>query len=239
MSIEIVQADALSWLETRDSEQPESVDCIITDPPYWTLDKWRNIGTTTRLGGHRDKGQQRDEMWFDTIDVDDLWEAFNHLGRILKKNAHAYFFADCEVQAVLNGWVREGETPFNYVKNLVWDKMDPGMGYHYRARHEYIVMLEKGKRRLADLGIPDVLAFKRVQGQHYPTEKPLPLVELLLRQSTVEGETVLDPFCGSGVVGAAAEALGRSAILIDKSTRAIEWTKQRLKEETLFKAGEA
>ena len=228
MTIEIIQAEALLWLETEAREHPESFDCIITDPPYWTLDKWRNVGTTTRLGGHRDKDQQRDEMWFDTIDQEDLWEAFNHMGALLKKNAHAYLFADCEVQAILNNWVREAETPFGYVKNLVWDKEDAGMGYHWRARHEYIVMLEKGKRRLNDLSLPDVQRCKRVQGKHYPTEKPLALVEALLLNSTAEGDRVLDPFCGSGVVGAACEAHKRHAVCIDKADAAIAWTRKRM-----------
>jgi len=228
MTTEIIQAEALLWLETEAREHPESFDCIITDPPYWTLDKWRNVGTTTRLGGHRDKDQQRDEMWFDTIDQEDLWEAFNHMGALLKKNAHAYLFADCEVQAILNNWVREAETPFGYVKNLVWDKEDAGMGYHWRARHEYIVMLEKGKWRLNDLSLPDVQRCKRVQGKHYPTEKPLALVEALLLNSTAEGDRVLDPFCGSGVVGVACEAHGRHAVCIDKADAAIAWTRKRL-----------
>jgi len=236
MRIEIIQADALLWLETEVRERPASFDCIITDPPYWTLDKWRNVGTTTRLGGHRDATKQRDEMWFDTIDADDLWEAFNNLGLLLKKNSHAYFFADCEVQATLNNWVRESETPFNYVKNLVWDKEDAGMGYHWRARHEYVVMLEKGKRRLNDLALPDVQRCKRVQGNHYPTEKPLALIETLLLNSTHEGERVLDPFCGSGVVGLACQKHGRDAVLIDKSDAAIAWTKRVLEGGPLLAA---
>ncbi|MBE3040567.1 MAG: site-specific DNA-methyltransferase, partial [Chloroflexi bacterium] len=223
LDVEIIQTDALLWLEQAAAEQPESFDCIITDPPYWTLDKWRNIGTTTRLGGHKNKGQQRDEMWFPTIDRDDLWEAFCHMGTLLKKNSHAYIFADCEVQAIINGWVREGETPFGYVKNLIWDKQDAGMGYHWRARHEYIVMLEKGKRRLNDLGKPDVLQCKRLQGKHYPTEKPLAIVESLLLNSTKEGDRVLDPFCGSGVVAVACKAHGRSAVCLDISDAAIRW----------------
>jgi len=231
VSVEIIQVDALAWLEIEARERPASFDCIITDPPYWTLDKWRNVGTTTRLGGHRDRDKQRDEMWFPTIDQDDLWEAFGHIGTLLKKNAHAYIFADCEVQSILNGWVREGETPFGYVKNLVWDKVDAGMGYHWRACHEYVVMLEKGKRRLNDLGKSDVLRFKRVQGRHYPTEKPLPLVETLLLNSTKEGERVLDPFSGSGVVGVACQTHKREAVLLDIQPAAIAWSKFRISGE--------
>lgn len=107
------------------------------------------------------------------------------------------------------------------------------MGYHWRARHEYIVMLEKGKRRLNNLSLPDVLAFKRVQGNHYPTEKPIGLIETLLLNSTNKDELVIDPFCGSGVVGVAAQMHGRNAIILDKSDKAIDLSKQRIELDLL------
>ena len=45
------------------------------------------------------------------------------------------------------------------------------MGYHYRARYEFILFFEKGKRRLNDLGIADIIAVPRIRGG-YPAEKP-------------------------------------------------------------------
>jgi len=232
MSIIVHQADSRTWLEeARTSELCGKIDCIITDPPYWTLDKWRNIGTTTRLGGHRDKDKQDDSKWFPTIDQNDLWECLLAMADILADNSHAYIFCDHEVMPIILNWVRESEELkpiFRYSKPLVWDKLDSGMGYHWRARHEYIVMLEKGKRRLNDLGRADVLPCKRVQGEHYPTEKPFALIQWLMENSTDKGETVLDPFCGSGVVGAVADLLERNAILVDVDDRAIAHTKARM-----------
>ena len=60
----------------------------------------------------------------------------------------------------------------------------------------------------------------RVRG--YPTEKPLALLRELVIQSSAPGETVLDPFCGSGNVGRAARQLERRALLadVDASTAA-------------------
>ena len=46
-----------------------------------------------------------------------------------------------------------------------------GMGYHYRARYELVLFFEKGKRKLNDLSIPDVLEFKRVRNG-YPRRSP-------------------------------------------------------------------
>ena len=53
------------------------------------------------------------------------------------------------------------------------------MGYHYRARYECVLFFEKGKRRLNDLGIADILEAPRVHGG-YPAEKPPEVSEILI-----------------------------------------------------------
>ncbi|MCG3211851.1 MAG: hypothetical protein FOGNACKC_05497 [Anaerolineae bacterium] len=96
---------------------------------------------------------------------------------------------------------------------LVWDKIAAGMGYSYRAAHEYILFLWKGKkRRLNDLGIRDVLRYQRVAPSRavVPTQKPDLLFETLVRQSTQPGELVLDNFMGSGTTARACAATGRN-----------------------------
>ena len=50
---------------------------------------------------------------------------------------------------------------------------------------------------------------------HYPTEKPVGLLKVMIEQSSHTGELVLDPFCGSGSTGRAARELGRRAVLCD------------------------
>lgn len=72
---------------------------------------------------------------------------------------------------------------FRFCKPLIWDKVTMGMGYHYRARYEMILFFEKGKRKLNDLGVPDVLQARRIHRGH-PTEKPVEISEVLVRQST-------------------------------------------------------
>ncbi len=64
----------------------------------------------------------------------------------------------------------------------------------------------------------------------YPTQKPIVLLERIVRLATDEGDLVLDPFCGSGTTLVAASLLGRSAIGIDISKEAVELTRQRLAE---------
>ena len=204
----------------------ESVDLVVTDPPYWTLDKWREMGTTARLGGHRDPEKRREEMWFPTIQEHDLTDLLCEVTRVLKADRHAYIFCDHEVLPVILD-VTKQQHLWRYVKPIIWDKVNAGMGYHYRASYECIVMLEHGKRRLADLSVQDVLHYPRVVNG-YPTEKPQALIDLLVRQSAAAGELVVDPFCGAGAVALAARAIGAHYIVGDIAERAVSETRRRL-----------
>ena len=102
-----------------------------------------------------------------------------------------------------------------------------GMGYHYRARYEFILFFEKGKRKLNNLGVPDILTAKRVY-RGYPTEKPVSVAETLVLQSTQPGELVIDPFMGSGSTGAAAIGAGRRFAGTDTCEEARNVTRARL-----------
>lgn len=103
------------------------------------------------------------------------------------------------------------------------------MGYHYRARYEFILFFEKGKRKLNDLGIADVINVKRI-ARGYPTEKPVEVSEILIKQSSAENDVVLDCFMGSGSVGVAAVKLKRKFFGNDKKESAINLAFERLEE---------
>ena len=62
----------------------------------------------------------------------------------------------------------------------------------------------------------------------YPTQKPVALLERIIKASSNEGDVILDPFCGSGTTIAAAEKLNRRWIGIDNSPYAITLTRKRL-----------
>jgi site-specific DNA-methyltransferase (adenine-specific) len=64
----------------------------------------------------------------------------------------------------------------------------------------------------------------------YPTQKPILLLERIISLVTDPGDTVLDPFCGSGTTLLAAELLGRNSIGIDISPEAVHLTRRRLEE---------
>jgi hypothetical protein len=105
-----------------------------------------------------------------------------------------------------------------------------GMGYHYRARYEFVLFFEKGKRRLNNLGVADVIAAPRVRNG-YPAEKPVSLLETLIRQSTSEGDLVVDPFMGSASAGVAALKLGRRFLGNDVAEESLLLSRKRLVEQ--------
>jgi site-specific DNA-methyltransferase (adenine-specific) len=210
--------DAVEWLRSLDAE---SLDLVITDPPYESLEKHRAVGTTTRLK----KSKASSNEWFAIFPNSRFEDLFKEVYRTLKRDTHFYLFCDQETMFVAKP-IAEA-VGFKFWKPLVWDKQKIGMGYHYRARYEFVLFFEKGKRKLNDLGIPDVIAAPRVLNG-YPTEKPVAVSEVLVRQSTDEGELVADPFTGSGSVGVAALQNGRSFLGNDLSPLALETARARL-----------
>src|SRR3954466_7832895 len=215
---ELSTQDAVEWLRAQPGE---SIDLLITDPAYESLEKHRAVGTTTRL--KHSKSSSND--WFQIFPNARFGELFREAFRVLRRNTHFYLLCDAETMFVAKPVAEEAG--FKFWKPLVWDKRTIGMGYHYRARYEFILFFEKGKRRLNDLGIPDVISVPRVRGG-YPAEKPPEVSDVLIEQSSLPGEIVADPFMGSGSVGVAALQRGRRFLGNDLNPEAVQMARQRL-----------
>lgn len=218
---DLITADAVEALAAL----PDAcIDLIVTDVAYESLEKHRARGTTTRLKVSNGSSN----AWFPIFPNARFPELFAQMYRVLKPDRHLYFFCDPETQFIAKPI---GEAVgFKFWKPLIWDKKRIGMGYHYRGRYEMILFFEKGKRRLNDLGIGDILEASRVV-KGYPTEKPVSISKTLIAQSTQPGELVLDPFTGSGSVGVAALQLGRRFIGCDIGAQAVANAIERLKRE--------
>ena len=217
-SFSIHQSSAFELLATLGDE---SIDCIITDPPYESLEKHRSVGTTTRLK----KSDASSNVWFSVIPNSSFPELMQQIYRVLKKDRHFYLF--CDQETMFAAKPAAEQAGFKFWKPLVWDKCAIGMGYHYRARYEFILFFEKGKRKLNNLSIPDILAQKRIHNG-YPTEKPVDLIKVLIEQSTQSDEMILDPFMGSASTGEAALSEGRNFIGSDIADYALQTSSQRL-----------
>ena len=220
ISFDLSHQDAVAWLQTLPAA---SVDLLITDPAYESLEKHRAIGTTTRL--KHSKSSSND--WFTIFPNARFGELFREVYRVLKPNSHFYLLCDAETMFVAKPEAEQAG--FKFWKPLVWDKASIGMGYHYRARYEFILFFEKGKRKLADLGMADIIEVPRIRGR-YPAEKPSEVAEVLINQSSSPGDVVCDPFMGSGSVGVAAARLGRRFLGNDLNPEAVRIAAKRLSE---------
>lgn len=212
--------DAVTWLRTLPAS---SVDLVVTDPPYESLEKHRAIGTTTRLK----QSKASSNAWFEIFPNTRFGELFAEAHRVLRPNRHFYLYCDPETMFVAKPLAEAAG--FRFWKPLIWDKVRIGMGYHYRARYECILFFEKGKRKLNHLGIADIITEPRVVGG-YPAEKPARVSRVLIEQSTQPGELVIDPFMGSGSAGLAAIQSGRDFLGNDLCAEAVEITRERLSE---------
>ena len=207
--------DAFAYLQQLPSE---SVDLVVTDPPYESLEKHRKRGTTTRLVND----------WFETISNDTYPHLMRLLYSVLRPDSHCYIFCDAETSFIIHAaGIGAG---FKFWKPLVWDKVAMGMGYHYRARYEMILFFEKGSRQLNDKTMSDILRVKRVYHAHrsWPTEKPVELLSMLVQQSANRGERVMDPFMGSGSTLVAAARYGCEVWGCDLEQKAVDITNKRL-----------
>lgn len=213
----------MDTVEFLNRQAPGSIDLLITDPAYESLEKHRAKGTTTRLKVSAGSSN----AWFDIFPNTRFPEFFLAVHRVLKKDAHFYMLCDADTMFVVKPIAEAAG--FKMWTPIIWDKRKIGMGYHYRCRYEFVLFFEKGKRKLNDLGVPNVLEVPRVLNG-YPTEKPVELLEILVKQSSIPGQVVCDPFAGSGATGVAALKNGRNFLGCDIAANAINVAQPRLEE---------
>jgi site-specific DNA-methyltransferase (adenine-specific) len=226
-------------------------------------------GTTTRLSDSKGSSNE----WFETFANNRYPELFGELWRVMRRQSHVYVFTDEESRDVMlpaaraaGFWHwktipcikikkevprdREGKLVLRDVgldepeiMQLVYALLNSGMGYHWRATVEFVMMLEKrttpqkwprahptGKgRQLNDRRLPDVF-FAIPPTGGYPTEKCPRTVRRIIENSTAPGEVVLDCFAGSGVVGDVAVRCGRHFTGCDTKASAVEAARARLVE---------
>ena len=104
-----------------------------------------------------------------------------------------------------------------------WSGKNPAQTYYEDKFGTYTLVNTKDWWQ--DIGMLSTDAFERVD---YPTQKPEPLLDRIIKASSNEGDLVADFFCGSGTTAAVAEKLGRKWIATDLGKFAIHTTRKRL-----------
>lgn len=233
LEYQLDQQDCLEWLR----EIPDrSIAAVIADPAYESMNRHREVGTTTRCA----ESDSSSNKWFETIPNEMYEPLCAEWRRILKRDGSVFLFGDQPTTLDVStpafaatGWRPHGTGSTTFRRLLVWDKVLTGMGYRARKRYELITWFIHSKMPVIDTlpdydsKMTDILVYRRVD-KGYPTEKPVELIRKLIRQSTRPGDIVIDCFAGSGSTGVAALLEGRRFAGCDISDLSIETAKPRL-----------
>lgn len=227
--IKLYNGDCLEYIKTL---RDDSVDLIVTDPPYKVTPKGC-VGTT---GGMIAKKQNMIGMVFEHNDIEPQDYA-PEFYRVLKDGSHCYVMTNhINLINMLNSFSDVG---FHFIKSLIWKKDNKIMGRFYMSQFEYILFFRKGKGvQINNCGTSDVLEVpnkkhKDANGENlHDTEKPVELMEILVENSSKPGEVVMDPFMGVGSTGIACKHLDRSFIGIELDSKYFELAKSRIENPT-------
>jgi len=227
--IELIKGDCLEEM----AKLPDgSIDMVMTDPPY---------GTTAC-------------KWDSIIPLEPMWE---QLKRVIKPNGAIVLFGSEPFSSTLRcsnlnsykyDWVWQ-KRPVNFLNakkqplrkteriSVFYGKTYNPQGLIYRPRvnkrsNSTETNRPHGKSNVSEYtNYPtDILEFVGERGLH-PTQKPVALMEYLIKTYTNEGETVLDFTMGSGTTGVACKNLNRSFIGIEKDDKYFQIAGERINAE--------
>ena len=223
----LYHADAIEIINALADCRP---DAIIMDPPYST-------------GARRDSERQvrgamsrtlDDKDWF-SHDTMTTWgfqwflrALLTRARKILPNGAHVYVF--CDWRQTPNVYAILESSGYRVNHCLVWAKKHFGMGNYWRNQHENVVFASLDKptaMRRRDRGSVLECANVHHSERLHPTEKPTDLLQRIV--NAMPGETVLDPFMGSGSLGPACHMENRRFVGVEIERRWFDVAVERIK----------
>jgi site-specific DNA-methyltransferase (adenine-specific) len=187
MKYEMILGDAFKLLPTM---ADASVDHVITDPPY---------SEQVHVGARTLKDLDSKLVDFNSINEADFLQFCAEAVRIAKRWVimtcdfkHIVAAQDAGLPVIRCGvWVKPNAAP-----QFTGDR--PGTGFE-----TVLILHREGKKRWHGGGHHAVWTTNRINADYHSTQKPLPLIKKWIAQFTDIGETILDPFAGSGTTGVA------------------------------------
>jgi len=193
MTNSIIHGDCIDAMQSLGAE---SVGFILTDPPY--------------LVNYRDRSGR---AIINDQGADWLKPAFAQMHRVLRRNAFCVsFYGYTKTDLFMDAWKSAG---FRIAGHFVFPKKYASNSWHTQYRHEQAYLLAKGWPDKPARPPPDVIDWTYTGNKLHPTQKPVGILRPLVGAFSRPGDTVLDPFCGSGSTLVAADQLGRTYIGIE------------------------
>jgi len=187
----------------------QSVDFVLTDPPYIARYKSRD---------HQTLRNDDNAAW--------LAPSFAEVYRVLKKNACAVsFYGWPKVDLFFAAWKQAG---FRIGGHIVFRKRYASKTAFLQYRHEAAYLLVKGSPAFPAAPLPDVMDWTYTGNKHHPTQKSIHVLKPLIEAFTKPGDLVLDPFAGSGSTCVASCRTGRDYIGIELDAKYYATASQRL-----------
>ena len=224
-----------------------SIDCVITDPPFNISERGKDIQRkclSSKMHKRNSNIKKNFGEW-DIMKEKDFKqfteEWFKECARVLKKKGWCFIFFSKErigyFTNPLSGlFIKNG---FKTRTIISWHKTNPVPSFrkmNFLSSCEFCIVGSKGEGR-----IPNFLMQKEMHNffetpnkssygkTKHPTEKPLQLIEWLIKIGSNENDIILDPFLGSGTTAIACLKLNRKFIGIEKEEEYIKIAEKRLK----------
>jgi DNA modification methylase len=209
-------------LELMKSISDKSIDLVLTDPPY-NIARNNNFATMGRAGidfGEWDKGF-------------DLFSYIDQVSRILKKDgSFVVFNAWRNLGAIADYAETQGFETKDMIRLEKSNPMPRNRDRRYITDYECAIwFVKKGakwvfNRQDSKYQRPKFVAC--IESGLHPTQKNLSLMENLVKIHSNQGDTIIDPFMGSGTTGLACKNLGRKFIGIEQNLNYFEIAKKRI-----------
>lgn len=216
--VDLRQGDCL---EVMKDIPDNSIDLIVTDPPYL-------INYSRHVKGHRFENKILNDNNPELIS-----NYIKECYRILKDNSAMYMFTSHKTVDFFK--IELEEAGFNVKNMIIWDKQRQGMGDTatvFGFQYELIFFVSKGQPKIRGKRISDIWSFPKVVGkkQLHQNQKPIELIEQCIQKHSDEGDLVFDGFMGSGTTGVACKNLNRNFIGIELSQEYFNIAKERINE---------
>ena len=212
-NIKLIQGDCLSVLKNMEDN---SIDVIITDPPYGILKGSKTIG-----GSNMSAVNNYNCEWDERISKDILDEIF----RVSKNQIIFGYNYIADLLPITNGLI-------------VWDKKKKNDWFDNFSDGELIwTSIKQPLRIFRFLWMGAIREGKREKRVH-PTQKPIELMRWVIKNYTKEGDIILDPFMGSGSTGIGCIEENRNFIGIELDENYFKIAEERINQLNSEKADE-